>query len=100
MGNSDNCYDLYVGLEHSKWQADLKHQQYLEKKQAAINARVNNIGEALNRVAEIHLFGLARYTKGFSDGTLLREFCEEYTPEPYFPIADSRPTADRLKWSK
>lgn len=40
----------------------------------------------------------ASYAKGFSDGTLLREFCEDYTPEAYFPMPDSRPTADRLPW--
>lgn len=40
------------------------------------------------------------YAKGFSDGTLLREFCEDYTPEAYFPMADSRPTADRRAWTR
>lgn len=40
------------------------------------------------------------YAKGFSDGTLLREFCDDYTPEAYFPMPDSRPTADRLGWAK
>lgn len=45
-------------------------------------------------------FGQARYAKGFTDGTLLREFCEDYVPEPYFPMADTRPTAERLGWPR
>jgi hypothetical protein len=31
------------------------------------------------------------YTKGFSDGTTLREFCDEPGNTTYFPGADSRP---------
>jgi hypothetical protein len=44
------------------------------------------------------VLGHVRYAKGFSDGTLLREFCDDYSPEPYFPTADSRPRAERLGW--
>ncbi len=59
---------------------------------------IKRLGENLERVGMVATFGQARYAKGFSDGTLLREFCEDYTPEAYFPMADSRPTAERLQW--
>lgn len=52
--------------------------------------------EAAATCAALYRLG---YNKGFSDGTTLREFCEDYVPEPYFPSADSRPTAERLGWS-
>lgn len=51
--------------------------------------------EAAATCAALYRLG---YTKGFSDGTTLREFCEDYVPEPYYPSADSRPTAERLAW--
>lgn len=40
------------------------------------------------------------YERGFDHGKVLKEFCEEYIPEPYFPVADTRPTADRLNWAE
>lgn len=48
-------------------------------------------------MAAMHRIG---YTKGFQAGRLLAEFCEDYVPEPYFPMADTRPTAERLGWPK
>lgn len=60
--------------------------------------RMKCIIEGFENLGNVVAFGASRYAKGFSDATLLREFCEDYTPEPYFPIADNRPKADRLKW--
>lgn len=51
--------------------------------------------EAAASMAALHRIG---YTKGFQAGRLLAEFCEDYVPEPYFPMADTRPTAERLAW--
>lgn len=54
----------------------------------------NNLERAAS-LAAIYRLG---YTKGFSDAELLKAFCEDYVPQPYFPTADNRPTAERLEW--
>lgn len=77
---------------------DIEYNRRELAKIAGAGARVQRLGENLETAGMLAWFGQLRYTKGFSDGQLLREFCDEYTPEPYFPTADSRPTADRLKW--
>lgn len=51
--------------------------------------------EAAASMAAMHRIG---YTKGFQAGQLLAEFCEDYIPEPYMPMGDSRPAAERLAW--
>lgn len=60
---------------------------------------LDKLGDNLEVAGIMAVFGQARYAKGFTDGTLLREFCEDYVPETYFPTADSRPKAERLGWS-
>lgn len=57
---------------------------------------VTNI-EAAATLAALYRLG---YTKGFNDAKLLEAFCEDYIPEPYHPMADTRPTAERLNWAK
>lgn len=86
MGHYDSCYE------------------YDEERQAELDrweiwARVNCLSKAFEIVGIMHMLAKSQYSKGFSDGTLLREFCEEYTPEPYMPMGDTRPTADRLGWA-
>lgn len=56
------------------------------------------LGENFAEIAALKLYGSAMYAKGFGDGTLLREFCDDYVPEAYFPMGDNRPTAERLRW--
>lgn len=53
----------------------------------------------LEAAIALKLYGSAMYAKGFGDGTLLREFCDDYVPETYFPMGDNRPTAERLGWA-
>jgi hypothetical protein len=58
----------------------------------------DNLGTCLEVAGALAAFGRAQYTKGFSDSELLKAFCEDYVPEPYFPMGDTRPTAERLGW--
>lgn len=62
------------------------------------SAMLQNLGKQLDDAATLACVSKVSYAKGFSDGTLLREFCDDYSPEPYFPTADSRPRAERLGW--
>lgn len=59
---------------------------------------LDTLSANFDNVAVVNALRQAAYAKGFTDGTLLREFCEDYVPEPYFPMADTRPTAERLGW--
>jgi len=55
------------------------------------------LGTNLELAASLAAYGRAMYVKGYTDSTTLREFCED-TPAAYFPMADSRPRAERLGW--
>ena len=59
-----------------------------------------NLGQATDIVAGLAVVGRLKYTKGFDDATMMREFCEEPLDTTYWPLADSRPRADRLEWAK
>lgn len=67
---------------------------------AAIGIRLETLGTNLELAGALAAYGRSSYAKGFTDCELLKAFCEDYVPEPYFPIADNRPTADRLKWPR
>lgn len=62
--------------------------------QEQLETFANNLEQAAS-LAAIYRLG---YTKGFSDAELLKAFCGDYAPQPYFPTADNRPTAERLEW--
>lgn len=59
-----------------------------------LDCMVKNIEVA----AALSLVRIGAYSKGFDDATQMREFCEPGGGADYFPMADSRPTADRLGW--
>lgn len=56
------------------------------------------LGANLESAAGYALMHRIGYTRGFEAGRLLAEFCEDYVPEPYMPMGDTRPTAERLGW--
>lgn len=60
--------------------------------------RLSNLAQNIEAAATLATLYRIGYTKGFNDAKLLEAFCEDYTPEPYHPMADTRPTAERLKW--
>ena len=63
--------------------------------------RLDTLGANLESAAFMAAMHRIGYTRGFEAGRLLVEFGEpDYVPEPYFPMADTRPTAERLGWAQ
>lgn len=58
-----------------------------------------HLGQNMDVVAGLATVHRLAYTKGFDDATMLREFCEPAIDGTYFPIADTRPTVERLEWA-
>jgi len=62
--------------------------------------QLRTLGANLETAASLAALYRLGYTKGFEAGSTLAAFCDpDDIPEPYFPMADSRPTAERLGWS-
>lgn len=64
----------------------------------AVTVRLETLGANLEAAASLAAMYRLGYNKGYSDCELLKAFCEEPPGEPYFPMADTRPTAERLGW--
>lgn len=63
-----------------------------------VTRALDTLGTNLESAASMAAMHRIGYTRGFEAGRTLAEFCEDYAPEPYFPMADSRPTAERIDW--
>lgn len=61
---------------------------------------LRNLARCLDVAAGLAAVHQLAYHKGFGDGRLCRDFCEPNVCESYSPLADSRPTADRLAWAR
>ena len=62
--------------------------------------QLRTLGENLETAASLAAYGRLMYTKGFDHGQTLAMFCDPDIVDSYFPMADSRPRAERLGWSQ
>src|SRR4030042_748312 len=60
--------------------------------------RLATLGANLESAASMAAMHRIGYTRGFEAGRTLAAFCEDYVVEPYLPLGDTRPTAERLGW--
>jgi hypothetical protein len=94
VGHYDNCYEY----DEEQRKRDVFMERYFQRRRDEIDKAFDTLGTNLEVVACLAAYGRNCYTKGFSDSELLKAFCEDYVPEPYFPMGDTRPTAERLGW--